>query len=108
MTETEKAYQGEDANLESLRVQIDECDKDIIKLLARRFELVQKIGIYKAIHDLPVLDEAREAELLSDRKQQASVSGNYSVKDIFKLILEESRQIQMKVREDLGSDKADC
>jgi len=107
VTETEKAYQGEDANLESLRAQIDECDKDIIKLLARRFELVQKIGIYKAIHGLPVLDEAREAELLSGRKQQASVSGNYSVKDIFKLILEESRRIQMKVREDLGSDKAD-
>ena len=103
-----KASEGKDAaSLESLRAKIDECDKQIIELLARRFELVRKIGMHKAIHNLPVIDEAREAELLSDRRRQASVAGNYSVENIFKLILEDSRQIQIKVREDLSPDKSD-
>ena len=100
-----KAYEGKDASLESLRVEIDECDKQIIEVLARRFEAARRIGVYKAVHNLPVLDEAREAELLLDRKRQASAAGNYSIEDIFKLILEQSRQIQAKVREDLSLDK---
>ena len=101
----EKPYDNKDANIESLRDEIDGCDKQIIELLARRFELARKIGRYKAIHNLPVLDEAREAELLSDRRRRASAAGNFSIDGIFKLILEESRQIQAKMREDLGSDK---
>jgi len=95
-----------DAILEALRAEIDECDRQIIKLLARRFESVQKIGRYKAIHNLPVVNENREAELLADRWRQASATENYSVEKIFKLILEESRQVQMKMRESLSSDKS--
>ena len=105
--EIKKAYEGKDASLESLRAEIDECDKQIIELLARRFESVWKIGMYKAIHNLPVVDEAREAKLLSDRQQQASATRNYSVENIFKLVLEESHQVQIKMREDLNPDKLD-
>ncbi len=100
-----KPREGEETSLASLRAEIDECDKQIIKLLARRFELVKKIGVYKAIHNLPVLDEARENELLTDRKRQAGI--NYKIEDIFKLILEQSRQIQMKVREEPSPGKSD-
>lgn len=100
-------YEGEGAGLESLRAEIDECDKQIIAFLARRFELVRKIGMYKAIHNLPVVDEARETELLSDRVRRASGGGNYAVENIFKLIMGESRLIQKKVKEELGQDKLD-
>ena len=105
--ETKKAYEGEDAGLESLRAGIDECDRQIIELLARRFELARRIGMYKAIHNLPVRDETRETELLSDRRRRAGVTGHYSIGDIFKLIIEESRRIQTKVRDDLKPDKLD-
>jgi len=101
----EKPYDNKDASIESLREEIDGCDKQIIELLARRFELARKIGRYKAIHNLPVLDEARETELLSDRRRRASAAGNFSIDGIFKLILEESRQIQARIRENLGPDK---
>ena len=105
--ELKKDYESKDASLESMRAEIDECDRQIIQLLDRRFELVRKIGVYKAIHNLPVLDEARETELLSDKKRQASVAGHYSVEDIFKPILEQSRQIQAKVGENISLDKLD-
>jgi len=104
---TKRVNEGKDAGLESLRAKIDECDRQIIELLARRFELVRKIGIYKANHNLPVVDEARESELLLDRRRWSSAGRNYSVDDIFKPILEESRQIQMSVRDDLSQGKPD-
>jgi len=104
---TKRVNEGKDAGLESLRAKIDECDRQIIELLARRFELVRQIGIYKANHNLPVVDEARETDLLLDRRRQSSAGRNYSVDDIFKLILEESRQIQMSVRDDLSQGKPD-
>lgn len=105
--ESKKAYEGEDASLESLRAGIDECDKQIIELLARRFELARKVGRYKAIRNLPILDETRETELLSDRRRRASATGHYSIEDIFKLILEESRRIQTEVRDDFKPGKLD-
>ena len=103
--ETKNVDEGKDASLDSLRAQIDECDGQIIELLARRFELVREIGIYKANHDLPVVDETRETELLRDRKRQSSVVRNYSVENIFKLIIGDSRRIQTDVKEELGQSR---
>ena len=103
---TKKASEGKnDAALESLRAEIDECDSQIIRLLARRLDAVRKIGKYKAINKLPVFDKAREAKLLADRKRQAAATANYSVEKIFKLLIEESRQIQDKMRENLNLGK---
>lgn len=104
-----KAYQGKDnASLEALRAKIDECDEQIVELLARRFELVRKIGMYKANHNLPVLDEKREGELLSRKRQQASRVKNYLVESIFEIILDESRRIQKDLRKGHKANKLDC
>ena len=91
---------SEDTGMESWRAEIDKCDQQIIELLARRFELVKKIGKYKATYNLPVMDEERETELLSDRERLASRTGNYSAEGIFRLILEESRRVQERMKED--------
>jgi len=94
---------SEGAGLESWRAEIDRCDRQIIELLAHRFDLVRRIGQYKAAHSLPVLDEVREKELLADRERQAAVAGNYSIKNIFRLVLEESRNIQEEMKEGSAS-----
>lgn len=93
-----------DAGLEALRAEVDECDKQIIRLLSRRFELVREIGRHKAINNLPVRDEAREAQLLSDRKRQAP---DVPVDKIFQSILEQSRRIQAEVREEMAGKSTD-
>jgi|TARA_B100002003_G_C13640395_1_gene326743 chorismate mutase len=100
--EANKAHNDKDVDIESLRAEIDECDEYIVELLVRRFNLARKIGTYKAIHNLPIMDAPREKRLLSNRRRQASEAGNYSIDEVFKRILEESRQIQMRVREELG------
>ena len=106
--DAKKANEDKDTKLAALRVEIDECDKHIIKHLICRFEAARKVGILKAIHNLPVLDETREAEVLADRNRQASEIGDYPVEEIFKLIMEESRQVQIKVRDELGMSGPCC
>ncbi|MFC2047191.1 chorismate mutase [Chloroflexota bacterium] len=101
--ETGKTYSTKDTTLELLRTRIDECDKQIIELLRRRFELVRKIGTYKANFNLPVLDERRERELIADRRQQASELNSDLVESLFNLIINKSRQIQADVKKESGS-----
>lgn len=59
-------------SLEPLRNEIDKVDKELVKLLERRFELVKEIGDYKKSHNLPVLDLAREQQVLQKKKEQLS------------------------------------
>lgn len=102
MKEINQADKTEDT-LKALRAKIDEYDEQIIKLIIRRLELVREIGEYKAVNGLPVVDEARERELLSARKRQAPP--NLPVDEIFKPILEQSRQIQAEIKNKLSSTK---
>lgn len=103
--EEKRTYPSQDeVSLESLRAEIDQCDKEIIQLLSRRFAIVQQIGVYKAAHHLPVLDKVREAQVLTNRKRQVSDSGNW-VEEIFKVILKQSRQIQTRIKEDFRHDR---
>ena len=43
-----------------LRDSIDNIDAALIHLLAERFKCTQAVGVYKAEHDLPAADAARE------------------------------------------------
>lgn len=91
--------------LDSLRRQIDDLDRQIVELLARRLELARRIGAYKAAHGLPVLDEVREAQLIADRSRQSVLAGGHPCDEIFRLILEQSRLAQAKVRQEPGPEK---
>jgi chorismate mutase len=52
---------AEHPELFQLRDSIDNIDAALIHLLAERFKCTQAVGIYKARHDLPPADPAREA-----------------------------------------------
>ena len=94
--------QDNDFNLEHLRAKVDQCDYQITELLDQRFKLVREIGRHKARHNLPVEDMAREKQVLS-QVAQASVISRHSIENIFKLIINESLQIQKDM--DRGADK---
>lgn len=49
-----------DPVLTSYRQSIDNIDAALIHLLAERFKITQAVGTYKAEHDLPPADPARE------------------------------------------------
>ena len=54
-----------DPELLRLRASIDNIDAALIHLLAERFKCTQAVGIYKAEHDLPPADPARESAQIS-------------------------------------------
>lgn len=61
--------------LTNLRKEIDIIDKDIIKLLYKRMQIVKHIGIYKRINNLPIFDQKRWNDLLDNRLYQAKILG---------------------------------
>jgi len=54
-----------------LRDSIDNIDAALIHLLAERFKCTQAVGEYKATHDLPPADPAREAQQIARLRQLA-------------------------------------
>jgi chorismate mutase len=52
--------EGGAEGLRDMRVSIDNIDAALIHILAERFRLTKKVGVYKAANDLPPADPARE------------------------------------------------
>jgi chorismate mutase len=47
-----------------LRDQLDEIDRSLLLLLARRMQVAQQIGVYKKENNIPILQAGRWQELL--------------------------------------------
>ncbi len=48
------------SDLNQIRDEINHVDKEIVKLLEKRFNLALNVGVYKLMNNLPVLDDERE------------------------------------------------
>ncbi len=86
-------------NLTALRKQIDECDNNLLELLARRMRVSEEIGQYKKEHNMPILQEQRYEEILQDRIAQAEQMGMKGdfMKTVLVAIHEESVRHQMVI-----------
>jgi chorismate mutase/prephenate dehydrogenase len=56
--------EADERRLESLREEIARADDELVELLARRLALAREIGEIKSRLGIPVLDPAREAEVV--------------------------------------------
>lgn len=75
--------------LKNLRKKIDKLDFELIKILAKRIKIAEKIGYFKAKNNLPLQDLKREKLILEKRKKWASKLGleaDFMIK-LFKPIL---------------------
>ncbi len=61
--------------LARFRQSIDNIDAALIHMLAERFRITQAVGRYKAEHDLPAADPAREDKQIERLRQLASDAG---------------------------------
>lgn len=73
--------------IKNLREKINNIDSKIALLLKERLTSVQKIGKIKKSQNLPIKDTERETRILS------TLDTDYE-KEIFKIILSESRKHQ--------------
>jgi monofunctional chorismate mutase len=84
-------------DLRRLREEIDDIDKKIVDLLERRMEVSRLVGTYKDMNGLPILDQKREEEIIQSRV--AMLNNKHfsdSVKEIYELVMQCSRQYQKK------------
>lgn len=86
-------------NLSELRKQIDECDDELIQILAKRMRIAREIGTYKKEHDMTILQTGRYSEILEKRGSQGALCGIDAecIKRIFETIHEESVRQQMEI-----------
>lgn len=78
-------------NLHAIRTEIDAVDKQIIALLGQRFELTQRVGLYKAENAMPAADPQRESRQFQNYRNLAA---EYDVSEtliqsIFEQVIEE-------------------
>ena len=86
-------------NLGELRNQIDECDNQIIEILAKRMRVCREIGTFKKEHGMTILQTKRYNEILDKRGAQGALCGMGSefIKKGFEAIHEESVRQQMEI-----------
>ena len=80
------------AELTALRDQIDEVDKALLALLAKRLELVAEVGEVKSHYGLPVYVPEREAAMLASRRKEAESLGVPPdlIEDVLRRVMRES------------------
>ncbi|MBA1335255.1 MAG: Chorismate mutase I / Prephenate dehydratase [Firmicutes bacterium] len=83
--------------LEKLRKEIDEIDKELVALFERRIEKALDIAEYKKKNGLPVFDQAREKEVI--KKNISRLTDKHledETEEFFNRVMEISREIQRK------------
>ena len=93
------------SQLEDYRAQIDAVDAELVALFRRRMEITGKVGEYKLKNHFPVLDAARERELLA--KKAAMVDDallKADVATLYETILGVSRRQQRRLVHEGGED----
>lgn len=83
--------------LQDYRRELDGIDDELLQLFCRRMEIAAQIGAYKKANGLPVLDPARERQiLLKIRDKSPEGMGDYAV-SLYSLIFELSRASQNRL-----------
>lgn len=86
--------------LESLRQEIHELDAELVRLIRIRMKRVREIARFKLDHHLPIRDDSREADVISFvLNQPHGEIDSEKLADLFRQILEISRETQQKVFE---------
>lgn len=91
--------------LEAYRREIDAIDGELTRLFLRRMEVTGRVGAYKQAHGLPVLDAAREKDVLA--RKAALAEGQAAKADVtalYETILGLSRRQQRKLVTEAGDE----
>jgi chorismate mutase len=96
----ERAYDIEAMDLDELRTEIREIDREIVELIARRTYVAETIAEVKAREGLPTTDEQQEQRVMDragENAEQFDVDANL-VKAVFRLLIELNKVSQRESR----------
>ena len=89
--------------LQELRGRIDAIDAQITALFAQRMDVTERVGRYKLDRGLPVLDRAREEEVLAKKGTLAGEELRGEVTALYETIMALSRRQQQRLISAAGS-----
>lgn len=89
--------------LEKLRGEIDGIDRQLVELFRQRMAVTAQVGQYKLERGLPVLDAARERQVLQNKAQLVDGELRPGVTTLFQTIMSISRRQQR----DMTRERAD-
>ena len=96
MTETNP----EEMDLDELRTEIEDIDREIVELVARRTYVADTIADVKAERNLPTTDESQEERVMqraAENAERFEVDANL-VKAVFRLLIELNKAEQRRSR----------
>lgn len=78
--------------LKPIRDEIDNLDRELIQLFAKRLKLVSQVGQIKHQHGLPIYAPQRETEMLQARREEAQKAGVSPdlIEDVLRRFMRES------------------
>lgn len=94
------ASDPDEMTLDELRKEIEDIDREIVELIARRTYVADTVAQVKAEHDLPTTDEGQEERVMERagrNAEQFDVDANL-VKAIFRLLIELNKVEQRESR----------
>lgn len=80
--------------IDDWRRHIDALDRAISALVDERFRAVEAIGALKLAQHLPIVDEAREAEVYA--RVASTARRPNDVREVYALIVQLSRRLQLE------------
>jgi len=91
---------AKDGELANIRGEIDEVDRRIVDLLAKRFKLVSRIPAIKERLGIPTQDVERESSILSRVGEYAEENGLSSrfARNIYQAILGSCTEFERSIR----------
>ena len=84
-------------DLQALRAQIDAIDRDMVRLFETRMGVSEQVAAYKLERGLPVLDAAREEQVLDARAALAQADNGEDVRALYREILHLSKAAQRRL-----------
>lgn len=88
--------------LQQLRCQIDDLDRELVQLFRRRMAVTEQVGRYKAQRGLPVLDRERERQVLAAKAALVGDDLRADITTLFETVMALSRRQQMALVDDNG------
>ena len=82
-------------DLQQLRVEIDDVDRQIVELFEKRMDIASQVADYKIANGKKVFDREREAQKIKSVRELASNDFNkVGVEELFSQLMSMSRKLQ--------------
>ena len=89
-------------DLKECREKIDDINKEMLRLFCERMEVCKSVAEYKMANGLPILNKARERDIIYEMTERADEGMENYVKTFFNVIMDLSRAYQGKLMNNGG------